>query len=43
MEKMKCGSLFKSLVLTNRSTSPDLVDHLVNAVNGLTFVHFLVL
>ena len=39
------GSLFKSLVLTNRSIDPGSVDSLVNMVNRFDFslfVHFLI-
>ena len=45
MEKTTRRSLFKSLVLTNRSTGPGPVNYLVNVVNGFDFsyfVHFLI-
>ena len=42
MEKTKCKSLFKSLVLMNQSIGPGSVNRLVNEVNGLTFVHVLI-
>lgn len=40
VEKLKRGSHLKTLIPTNQSTGPGPVNHLVNAINDLTFPNF---